>query len=120
MKRWQIVYALPLEVWVEIFSFPWISREEFGQIVDIIGNFKFAEHVQFYLHEWGKQKLGGIHIDKVWISNSNKMSLKAIFVQKGFHKFVDEKRRFNLDVPQTPLPPNIKSFEYIQIRFVPF
>ena len=57
MKRWQIVYGLPLEVWVEIFSFPWITREEFGQLVDKIGNHKFGEHAQFFLHEWGKRKL---------------------------------------------------------------
>ena len=71
MKRWQVVYALPLEVWVEIFGFPWISREEFGRLVDRIGNFKFTEHAQFFLHEWGKHKLGRLSIDKVLLIIDN-------------------------------------------------
>ena len=65
MKRWQIVYGLPLEVWVDIFSHPWITRAEFGQLVDQIGNFKFAEHAQFYLHEWGRRTLGKVVFDQV-------------------------------------------------------
>ena len=65
MKRWQIVYGLPLEVWMDIFCFPWISREKFGQMVDKIGNFKFSEHAQFFLHEWGRQKLDELYFDKV-------------------------------------------------------
>ena len=60
-----IVYLLPLEVWMDIFVFPWISREEFGLLVDRIGNFKFAEHAQFFLHEWGKRKLCNLFFDKV-------------------------------------------------------
>ena len=65
MKRWQIVYGLPLEVWVEIFSYPWINREKFAQIVDRIGNFKFTENAQFFLHQWGRRKLDKVHFDKV-------------------------------------------------------
>ena len=60
-----IMYLLPLEVWMDIFVFPWISREEFGQLVGRIGNFKFAENAQFYLHEWGKRKLGKLHFKEV-------------------------------------------------------
>ena len=65
MEKWMIVYFLPLEVWMDIFVYPWITRKEFGQLVHGIGNFKFAEHAQFYLHEWGKRKLGGLHFTKV-------------------------------------------------------
>ena len=65
MKRWQIVYGLPLEVWVDIFSYPWITRKEFGQLVERIGNWKFAENAQFYIHEWGKRKLGDLTFEKV-------------------------------------------------------
>ena len=67
MEKWMIVYLLPLEVWMDIFCFPWISREEFGKIVAKIGNFKFAEHAQFFLHEWGKHTLNmeGKYFSKV-------------------------------------------------------
>ena len=60
-----IVYLLPIEVWMDIFCFPWIKRKDFGQLVDKIGNSKFAEHAQFYLHEWGKHKLGNLIFKKV-------------------------------------------------------
>ena len=66
MEKWMIVYLLPLEVWMDIFVFPWITREEFGKLVEKIGNFKFAEHAQFYLHEWGKRKLVRLSFDKVY------------------------------------------------------
>ena len=49
MERWWIVYLLPLEVWMDIFSFPWISRRVLGQLVDQTDNFKYAEHAQFCL-----------------------------------------------------------------------
>ena len=63
-----IVYVLPLEVWMDIFCFPWISRANFGRIIDRIGNFKFAEHAQFYLHEWGRRTLdmNWMHYNKVY------------------------------------------------------
>ena len=65
MERCWIVYLLPLEVWMDIFVFPWITREDFGQLVPKIGNFKFAEHAQFYLHEWGRHKLGNLTFNEV-------------------------------------------------------
>ena len=65
MERCMIVYLLPLEVWMDIFVFPWNTRKELGQLVHKIGNYKFAEHAQFYLHEWGKRTLGEVHFHKV-------------------------------------------------------
>ena len=69
MKYW--LSQLPLEVWVDVFSFPWISRKEFGQIVDKIGNYQFVEFMQFYLHDWGKLTLDidGVLFDKVHCLN---------------------------------------------------
>ena len=55
MKYW--LSHLPLEVWVDVFCYSWISREELGRIVDRFGNRKFAEYLQFYLHDWGKHTL---------------------------------------------------------------
>ena len=91
MEKWMIVYLLPLEVWMDIFCFPWITRRDFGQIVDKIGNFKFAEHAQFYLHEWGKRTMGTLILTLPY-----------------------------LDVPQTPVPTNIKYLRTIKIEFVTF
>ena len=63
MKYW--LSHLPLEVWVDVYRYPWITREELGKIVDKFRNHKFAEYLQFYLHDWGKQKLNDLRFDKV-------------------------------------------------------
>ena len=55
---------LPLEVWADVLVFPWISREELAQIVDKIGDRKFAEKLQFRLHDMGKQTLRYLNIQK--------------------------------------------------------
>jgi len=48
---------LPLEVWVEVFCYPWIRREELARIVHRFCNRKFTEYLQFYLHDWGRHGL---------------------------------------------------------------
>ena len=59
---------IPLETWVEVFSFPWIEREELGKIVDrFFRNRKFAEFLQFYLHDWGKHTLKHFYIQQVYL-----------------------------------------------------
>ena len=63
MKYW--LSHLPLEVWVDCYRYPWISREELGQIVHRFGNRKFAEYLQFYLHDWGKRKINGVKFNQV-------------------------------------------------------
>ena len=91
MERWMIVYLLPLEVWMDIFVFPWISRQKFGQLVAKIGNFKFGEHAQFYLHEWGKRSLGDVEFNKVnfnYLHNKNHDSSTAYTNQSTAIDFV--------------------------------
>ena len=63
MKYW--LSHLPLEVWVDVFCYPWISRRELGTIVDEFGNHTFAEYLQFYLHDWGKRMLSDLRLDGV-------------------------------------------------------
>ena len=57
---------IPTEVWVDIFSFPWISRKKLGQLVDQLGNRYFAEIFQYCLHERGKRTLGTLNLNKVF------------------------------------------------------
>ena len=64
MKYW--LSHLPLEVWVDVFRYRGINRRKLGQIVDRIGNHKFAEYLQFYLHDWGKHKLNELYFDQVY------------------------------------------------------
>ena len=64
---------LPLEVWMDILVFPWIGqfpnwredndkRKNIGPLVTEVGNHKFAEILQFYLHDYGKVRLGCLDI----------------------------------------------------------
>ena len=65
MKYW--LSHLPLEVWVDVYRYPWITREELGRIVDRFTNRKYAEYLQFYLHDWGKRTMGCIGFDQVYL-----------------------------------------------------
>ena len=58
--------CLPNEVWVDVFSFPWISRKQLGEIVHKLGNPTIVEVLQYILHERGKRTLGEICLDKVF------------------------------------------------------
>ena len=55
---------IPTEVWVDVFRYPWITRKELGRIVHRFRNRKFAEFLQFYLHDWGKQTLNKVYLDR--------------------------------------------------------
>ena len=59
---------IPIEVWVDIFCFAWIARWKLGEIVDQIGNAKFAEYLQFYLHDWVKRTLNPLHLGAVCLN----------------------------------------------------
>ena len=65
MKYW--LSHLPLEVWVDVFCrLSWIlSRTKLGKMADRIGNRKYAEYIQFYLHDWGKRKMNALYFKKV-------------------------------------------------------
>ena len=38
----------------------WITLEELSRIVDRYRNRKYVEYLQFFLHDWGKQKLNSL------------------------------------------------------------
>ena len=49
--------VLPLEVWADVFVYPWITRKKLARIVHRFKNRKFAEKLQFRLHDMGKHTL---------------------------------------------------------------
>ena len=55
---------IPTEVWVDVFRYRGKSRKELGEIADKLGR-KFAEFLQFYLHEWGQRMLGDLYFHEV-------------------------------------------------------
>ena len=87
MKYW--LSHLPLEVWVDVFRYPiysWTTRKELGEIVDQIGNRKFAEFLQFYLHDWGKRMLGRMWICQVCfiLCNIKNSLIKSNFLRMDY------------------------------------
>ena len=56
---------IPTEVWVDVFRYPGKSRKELGEMADKLGH-KFAEFLQFYLHEWGKRTLKTLWLYEVF------------------------------------------------------
>ena len=57
--------VLPLEVWADIFVFPWITREQLARIVHKFKNRNFTEKLQFRLHDMGKHTLRYLTIEEV-------------------------------------------------------
>ena len=114
MKYW--LSRLPLEVWVDVFRLPGKSRQQLGQMVDRIGNYKFGEYLQFYLHDWAKRTLKIVRIDKVKILFKKQILKNNDLQYESDHPW-GVCMCTNLEIPQTPLPANIKSFECIHIRF---
>ena len=57
---------IPTEVWVDVFCYPWIGRKKLGKIVDKLRNRKFAEILQYCLHERGRRMLNKLYLDKVY------------------------------------------------------
>ena len=71
--------VLPLEVWADILVYPWITREQLAQIVDQFKNRKFAEKLQFRLHDLGKQSLRYLQISSYTLKkNLSKHQLRRI------------------------------------------
>ena len=68
--------VLPLEVWTDVFVYPWITRQRLAQIVDQFKNRKFAEKLQFRLHNMGKHSLHILDISTQPDPNSCKYQLR--------------------------------------------
>ena len=56
---------IPTEVWVDVFIYPWNKRKKLGKIVDRFRNRKFAEILQYCLHDRGKRTLKTVYMDEV-------------------------------------------------------
>ena len=41
---------LPMDVWADVFVYPWITREQLAQIMDQFKERAFAEKLQTFLH----------------------------------------------------------------------
>ena len=70
--------VLPLEVWTDVFVFPWITRQELARIVDKFKDRKFIEKLQFRLHDMGKLTLRYLTIEK------EEVKIACLYLMHGF------------------------------------
>ena len=95
---------LPTEVWMDILVFPWIARVLLARYVTRFGERKFAEFLQFFLHDLVKIKLKN-----------------QTFIDDGTIKLISKRGNYNVQTIRLPLasvqvPENVRSFESINLR----
>jgi hypothetical protein len=100
---------LPLETWTDIFGF--LPRPQLAEIVPEIGDWRFAEKAQYYLHEYGRITLGDLDIIKSisWINRKN--GIPTVKLSN------DDQADWEYPLADVPIPKNIINFEEIKIRF---
>jgi hypothetical protein len=92
-----------------------VPRPQLAELVPQIGDWRFAEKAQYYLHEFGRITLGDMYIRNsiAWINIKNGIPIV---------KLCDE-GEYNADEPvweyplaDVPIPKNITDFRSIEIR----
>lgn len=78
---WQMklgLAVLPMDVWADVFVYPWITRKNLAQIVDQFKERQFAEKLQTFLHDpkCGKHSLGHLQITCKLIKNPSKYQMR--------------------------------------------
>jgi hypothetical protein len=117
-KEWPpCLRLLPSETWTNIFGF--VPRPQLAELVPEIGDWRFAEKAQYYLHEFGRITLGDIYIRKptAWINRKNGIPTVRLCYDDD-----DEHQYFGWDFPMAdvPIPKNVINFEGIRIRLALF
>jgi hypothetical protein len=97
-----------LENWYDLLAF--VPRRQLGNIPSQIGDRQFARILQSFLHEHGDITLGSMEI----IPPRPKVSSDRPMVRGWKNGFVA------VDLPDCPMPPNVKNFEVISFRLVLF
>jgi hypothetical protein len=117
-KEWPpCLRLLPSETWTNIFGF--VPRPQLAELVPQIGDWRFAEKAQYYLHEYGKISLGYLHIRRStsWMNRKNGPPIVKLCNDEDY-----EHEYFGWDFPMAdvPIPKNITNFEGIHIRLAVF
>jgi hypothetical protein len=95
---------LPLENWYDLLSL--VPRAQLGQLVPQIGDRQFARIIQSFLHEHGEHTLGKMEI----IAPRTGVLSDSTMVYVWFKGVTN--------LPDWPMPGNIKNFVEINLRFV--
>jgi hypothetical protein len=103
---------LPLETWTEIFGF--LPRPQLAELVPEIGDWRFAEKAQYYLHEFGRITLGDLYIRRSisWINRKNGIPIVKLCAEDE----ITYKPDWEYPLADVPIPKNIIYFRSIDIR----
>jgi hypothetical protein len=94
-----------LETWVDLFGF--LPRSSLVHLIPQIRDRKFASILQFFLNKCG-------HVSLEWIRiKSSCSAYGTAFVQKDIDLF----STLDLPLADGPIPPNVKNFKGIRLRF---
>ena len=116
---------IPLETWVDVFVFPipWIKRPFLGRMVARFRNRKFAEYLQFFLHDWCKHTLHPMKIYRAPVKIITK--IKLYFKKKYGRAWIDTQNYWcklhrlcwsDTFLAQSEMPENIIDFTHIEIK----
>jgi hypothetical protein len=105
---------LSFETWTEMFGF--VPRPQLAELVPEIGDWRFAEKAQDYLHEFGRITLDDMYIRSSisWINRKKGIPIVKL-CDEGEHD-ADEPG-WEYPLPDVPIPKNIINFRSINIRF---
>jgi hypothetical protein len=92
-----------------------VPRPQLAELVPQIGDWRFAEKAQYYLHEYGRITLG-----RIYIRESNSWINMGVPIVKlcGEGEINANKPGWEYPLADVPIPKNIINFGRIQIRFV--
>ena len=120
--------ALPMDVWADVFVYPWITRKKLAQIVDKFKERGFAAKLQTFLHD---PKCGKHSLRYLDISLQEQKAVRFLTIKKLCFQIQTEchaslaispdRNRFHYkecEFPQTEMPENIKKFNQLSIGFV--
>jgi hypothetical protein len=94
-----------LEIWVDLLSF--LPRSSLVQFIPQIRDRTFASILQFFLNKCGEVTLEWMRIKPSWNAYG------PAIVQKNKDLF----STLNLPLAEGPMPPNVKNFRGIRLRF---
>jgi hypothetical protein len=101
---------LPLETWADLL--PFVPRHQLVEIVKQLGDRQFAKILQFFLTEVGQITLGHLRI----VAPRENASGPIVEVRKEMLPF-HLPAALETNLPEGPMPTNVKDFNLIQLRF---
>jgi hypothetical protein len=109
---------LPLENWADLL--PFVPRPQLVEIVKQLGDGQFAKILQFFLTKEGQITLGHLRIlaPRENDTNCDGPIVEVHKERPPFHPDMWPPSDLETNLPEGPMPNNVKDFKLIELRFV--